>query len=105
MKAARSLFGKEMLQLEDLVDAGINHPIELEYYRTSEIYDTVTRFGVEIVKTDYLENGKKVVSRSLNLLTKDETKANNIIEILKRNKVTPSGLKESVTELIKMGAL
>lgn len=105
MQALRSLYGQETLQLEDLIESKIDYLVELAYYKINTIDDKSTRYGVEIVKTEYLENRTKVESKRVNLFTASETKTNHILDILQKNKVTPIGLKDTIIELIKTEAL
>ena len=105
MQAVRSLYGQETLQIEDLIETKIDYLVELAYYKINTIYETTTRYGVEIVKTEHLRNRTKVESKRVNLFTDSETKTNHILEILQKNKVTPIGLKDTITELIKIEAL
>ena len=99
MQAIKSLYGIERLNLEDLVDSELNNPIELAYYKIKN----TNQYTIEIVKTEHFENVINVESESMNLLTDSEAKTNYILEKLKRNKVTPIGLIDTITEIIKQG--
>lgn len=105
MQAVRSLYGQEILQIEDLIETKIDYLVELAYYKINTTYEKTTRYGVEIVKTEHLRNRTKVESKRVNLFTDSETKTNHILEILQKNKVTPIGLKDTIIELIKIEAL
>lgn len=105
MQALRSLYGQETLQLEDLIETKIDYLVELAYYKINTTYHSTTRYGVEIVKTEHLKNKTKVESKRVNLFTDNEIKTNHILELLQKNKVTPIGLKDTITELIKTEAL
>ncbi|MBR6034373.1 MAG: hypothetical protein IKP28_06650 [Clostridia bacterium] len=97
MQAVKSLYGVERLNLEDLVDSKLNNPIELAYYKIKN----KNQYAIEIVKTEHLEKKLNVESQKMNLLTDSETRTNYILEKLKRNKVTPIGLIDTITEIIK----
>ena len=101
MQAYKRLYGEERLEIEDLFDSKIDHLVELAYYKIKNVKEATKQYAVEIVKTEYLENKLKVESEKANLFTDNETKANNILEILKKNKVTPMGLKETMIEIAK----
>lgn len=91
--------------MEDLIESKIDYLVELAYYKINNKYHEATRYSVEIVKTEHLKNGTNVESKQVNLFTSDETKTDYILEQLKKNKVTPIGLKDSIIELIKAEAL
>ncbi len=97
MQAIRRLYGTESLDLTDLADTNINHLIELSYYKTKK----ANQYEIEIVKTEHLENALNVESESMNIFTDNETKANHVLDKLKRNKVTPIGLKDTIIDIIK----
>lgn len=101
MQALKSLYGTERLELEDLIDSGINHLVELTYYKIRDTNKSEKQYAVEIVKTEHLENKLNVESEKINLFTDNETKTDYILELLKRNKVTPIGLQDTITEIAK----
>ena len=105
VQAARSLYGSELLQLEDLVETELDYPIELSYYKLCSKEGSSTRYGVEIVKTNYLAKGNSIERKRVNLFTDNEKKTNRILNILKKNKVTPVGLRDTMIEIIKQGTL
>ena len=97
MQATKSVYGKTKLELEDLIETEINHLVELTYYKIHSKDD----YSVEVVKTEHLQDGIKQESEIIELYTNNETKANDILELLKRNKVTPIGLKDTLIEITK----
>ncbi len=97
MCALKSLYGKERLELQDLVETRMNHLIELTYYKIKD----ENQYAVEVVKTEHLGGKEKVESEKVNLFTDNETKIDHILELLKRNKVTPIGLEDTMTEIAK----
>lgn len=105
LQATKSLYGQEVLEIEDLVESEIDYLVELSYYKINQSYKTTNRYAVEIVKTEHLVDKIKTERKTVDLFTDDEIKANHILELLKKNKVTPIGLKDIITELIKSEAL
>ncbi len=97
LQAVKSIYGKTKLEFEDLIDAKIDHLIELTYYKIQNEND----YAVEIVKTEHMEEGLKVESEIVDLFTNNENKTNNILELLKKNKVTPIGLRDTLVEIAK----
>ncbi len=104
MQNARSLYGQEILEIGDLVESEIDYLVELAYYKIIQQYKKTNRYAVEVVKTEHLQNMIKVEKETVNLFTDNETKTNHILELLKKNKVTPTGLKDTIVELIKSEA-
>ena len=86
---------------EALRKEGILHPIKLEYYKIKDIKSKNDIFGVEIVKTEYLDEKVKVEKATIDRLTNDENIENKILDMLKRNEVTPIGLDDIVQDLVK----
>ena len=97
LQAVRSIYGRTKLELEDLIETKINYLIELTYYKIRCKDD----YAVEVVKTEHLKNGLKIERKKIDLYTSNETKADSILEILKNNKVTPIGLKDTLIEIVK----
>ena len=93
------------MQKEELNEARINHPIKLEYYKEineDELnIEDKTKFGITIIKTDYIENGLKVSEKEIKYVTNDEIEENRILKIFKENKVTPINSEEVIADLLK----
>ena len=102
MQAIKSLYGTEILGLEDLIETKLNHIIELTYYKIKDTKENTNQYAVEIVKTEHIGEKIKVEKEKMNLLTDNETKTDEILDILKRNKVTPIGLEDTMIEISKM---
>ena len=100
MQDYRRLYGTEKLGLEDLIETGKSNPIKLDYYKVKEAEDN--QYSVEIVKTEYFKNRINKESKKINLYTDSETKTDYVLEILKRNKVTPIGLYDTMIEISKI---
>lgn len=91
---------------EDLKSVGIEYPIKLEYYKTKPSIDMVRneneiRYGIEVVKTSYIQEETKVENIKIAEFTKDESIVNRILDTLKRNEVTPICAKYIVEDLLK----
>jgi hypothetical protein len=97
LQAVRSVYGKTKFEFEDLIEAKIDHLIELTYYKIRNKND----YAIEVVKTEHVKSGLKVEREKVNLFTNNETKTDNILALLKKNKVTPIGLKDTLIEISK----
>lgn len=106
MKCSKTYYGGTYFTLSDLENSSINHEVELEYYslekRIHNKSNVSSTYGIEIVKKEYLENTTKVERRNVEYVTKDKEQAETILELLKRNKVTPMSLDDIVYDLVKI---
>lgn len=93
-------YGSKFIEKEKLEEAGINHPIKLEYYKMIHedeiIYGNNPKFGIKVVKTEYLKEDTKLEEKEIKFLSNDEKKVNEILEILKENTVTPVCVQEII---------
>ena len=86
---------------ENLRKEGILYPIKLEYYKIKDLKSKNDIFGIEVVKTEYINEEIKVEKASIDKLTNDEKIENSILDILKRNEVTPVILEDVIEDLVK----
>lgn len=106
MKSSKFYHGTTFLNEEDLRESKTNNRVELEYYRTNEsenniIKEDTDKYGIEIVKKEYKRRKINIESNSINNISDNSSKVIEIIETLKRHKVTPIGLHDVVNDLIK----
>lgn len=105
MKNVGVYSGATILDEHDLLNVDGEHKIMLEYYRTKKHYmkraKLKTFYGIKIVKKNYEKN--KIISEenSINKISTNESKINEIIENLIKYKVTPIGLNDVLTDLLK----
>lgn len=105
MNTQRTLYGNAILEGEDLVDSDIDYLVELAYYKTNIIHEDTTLYGIEVEKTEHIEDGIRKESKKLDFFTRNETIVDKVLNLLKQYKVTPIGLQESVFEIVKSEAL
>ena len=103
-KRIKSFYGENFIESEKLEELGIKYPMKIEYYKVKEKNEDKRNgkliYGVEIIKKEY--TGEKInieVRNSCNII-KEEKNVDYILEILKRNVVTPIGLKDVITDLL-----
>ena len=83
-----------------LKEEGIEYPVKLEYYKTAMEEENVeTKYGIEIVKTEYLEGNVKIETKEIKDVTNNILERDRIIKLLKKNEVTPIGLEDVIAEL------
>lgn len=101
----RTFFGCTFIEKEKLEDAGINHPIKYEYYKeTNENYTNLqekAKFGIQIVKTEYLPEGPKVETKSIKYITNDELEEHRILTVFKESQVSLTNSEEIISELLR----
>lgn len=103
-KRIKSFYGEKYIESEKIEKLGIKYPMKIEYYKIKEKYDNIhtekPKYGVEIIKKEYTEEKINVEIRDLCNITEEEKRADNILEILKRNTVTPIGLNDVIRDLL-----
>ncbi len=97
----KTFFGGMFMNKEELRKEGILYPIKLEYYKIKDLKSKNDIFGIEVVKTEYINEEIKVEKASIDKLTNDEKIENSILDILKRNEVTPVILEDVIEDLVK----
>ena len=97
----KTFFGGMFMNKEELRKEGILYPIKLEYYKIKDLKSKTDIFGGEVVKTEYLNENIRVEKAAIDKLTNDEKIENSILDILKRNEVTPVILEDVIEDLVK----
>ena len=106
MEQFKRFYGGTFLDKEELMANGIFHPIKLEYYKTiKETKDflgtNVDKYGIQVVKTEYINKTVKIETKEISYRISNEQKIDEILEILKNNKVTPTGAEDIVEDFLK----
>ena len=106
MQNSSIYYGGTFLGEEDLKESNIKHRIELEYYTTKnyidkETEDEKTTYGIEIVKREYTNNEVEIETESKQHISNNAEKIIEIIETLRKYKVTPIGLYDVLDDLLK----
>ena len=97
----KTFFGGIFIQKEKLMEEGIDYPIKLEYYKyTNNEEKNKSKYGISIIKTEYKEK-VMVEEKSIKYFTDDEKKAINILQLLKNNEVTPTGVEDVIQDYAK----
>lgn len=102
----KHFYAGTFINRQDLKNVGIEYPIKLEYYKTRPCIDIVQneneiKYGIEVVKTSYTHEEVQIENIEISEFTKDEKVVNKILDILKRNEVTPVCAKYVVEDLLK----
>ncbi|MBE5819278.1 MAG: hypothetical protein E7310_00355 [Clostridiales bacterium] len=105
MEASRTYHGGTFLGWDDLQEAKINHRVELEYYQTKNDINNIlnedeAKYGIEILKKEYEKDGIYIESNNIKNVCDSSKKVIEIINVLKKNKVTPVGLQDVLDDLL-----
>ena len=99
-------YNSTFIKKESLEEAEIRHPIKLEYYKIINEDEIVKnkkpKFGIGVVKTEYRGGQMKVEKEQVNYLSNDETRIEEILNIFKRNEVTPIGVTDILNDLLRI---
>ncbi len=98
----KNFFGSIFINRDKLLEAGINYPIKVEYYKIINEEEKVKKdkllYGIQIIKTEYRDKigveGNKIES-----ITNEEKEVDKMLTLMKENEVTPIALEDIVTEL------
>jgi len=98
-------FGSTFIEDEKLKEGGINHPIKLEYFKIIN-EDQITKmekekFGIKVVKTQYINNDINVEDEMVQYISNDERKIDEVLTLFKKNEVTPINMQEVIIDLSK----
>lgn len=102
----KMFYGGTFLTNEDLKDAYDNRNMKLEYYKIKSddsniLRDDTNLYGIEIIKKEFSNESTVQESEKILDITNDENELNRMLEVLKRNKVTPVSLKSIIEDLSK----
>ena len=101
----KTFFGSTFIKKENLEEAGIQYPIKLEYYKIINEDEFINKknakYGINIVKTEYITDNAKVENKTIQYLTNNEQKVENILNIFKENEVTPISVQDIICDFSK----
>ena len=101
----KTFFGGTFIEKEKLKEAGISYPIKLEYYKQINEDDINSnckaKYGISIVKTEYIPDNLKVETKEIKYVTNDEIEENRILNIFKENQVTLINSEEVISDLFR----
>ena len=100
----KTFFGGSFIDKEKLEEAGIEHPIKLEYYKQineDDINSGKEKYGIQIIKTEYIPDNVKIETKNIKYVTNDELEENRILNIFKENQVTIINAEEVISDLFR----
>lgn len=97
----KSFYGGTYVGKEILANNNIYYPIRLEYYKTEEIENFHSVYGIEVVKTEYKDDKVKVENKIIDNVTYEETKINKILEQFKNRRNNTSSNRRNGRRIIE----
>lgn len=101
MNNSKTCYGMTYFDENDLKETTINHRVELEYYKTQQNTEDDSKYGIEIRKKEYINNNITIESNNIDNISNSSDKVIEIINTLKKYKVTPVGLNDVLEDLLK----
>ena len=97
----KTCYGMTYFDEHDLKETQINHRVELEYYKTNKYEENDFKYGIEICKKEYIDDNITVETNKVENITNSSDKVIEIINTLKKYKVTPVGLNDVLEDLLR----
>ncbi len=101
MEYHKTCYGMAYFDENDLKETKINHRIKLEYYKTDRVSEDECEYGIEIQKKEYINDNIIIESNNMDNISNSSDKVIEIINTLKKYKVTPIGLNDVLEDLLK----
>ena len=101
MEHHKTCYGMAYFDENDLKETKINHRIKLEYYKTDRVSEDECEYGIEIQKKEYINDNIIIESNNMDNISNSSDKVIEIINTLKKYKVTPIGLNDVLEDLLK----
>lgn len=95
-------YGEEVVNAKDLVEANVKRIIKLQYYEIEQKIDNKIEYGIEVTKKEYMNTNILEETEKINFVTDNKQKIDNLMNLIKRNKVTPVLLCDTINDLIKI---
>lgn len=102
MSNKRFLYGGILLDEKELRTNNIYHNIEVEYYKITNDKTSLLKsknYGIEVVMREYINGEVITINEKISALTQNEETIEKVLEVLKRNEVTPTTLKDVIEDL------
>ena len=102
----KNFFGSIFINRDELLEAGINYPIKVEYYKITNEPEKENKllYGIQIIKTEY-RNKIGIEQNRIEHITNDENEITKMLNLIKDNGVTPIGLEDVIIEIKKLQTL
>ena len=101
MNNIRKFYGDTIVRLDNLDYKNCFNEFKVEYYKiiNYEEENEQIKFGISVIKRIKIENNEIVEKKEINSFLDTEEKADKLLYILKRNKVTPVCVEDVIEDL------
>lgn len=102
MKNLREFYGDTVIDKNDYNEFDGEFKIHLTYYKTQDclnLDDKNVSYGMQVVKKQTDGKNMKVETKEFSNIADTEEKVDSILEILKRNKVTPVAVRDVLEDM------
>lgn len=102
MKNLREFYGDTVIDKNDYNEFDGEFKIHLTYYKTQDclnLDDKNVSYGMQVVKKQTDGKNMKVETKEFSNIVDTEEKVDSILEILKRNKVTPVAVRDVLEDM------
>ena len=102
----KNFYGSIFINRDELLEAGINYPIKVEYYKITNEPEKENKLlqGIQVIKTEYKDK-IGVEQNRIEHITNDESEITKMLSLIKENEVTPIGLEDVIIEIKKLQTL
>ena len=98
----KNFFGSIFINRDRLIEAGIDYPIKVEYYKIINEEEKIKQnrliYGIQIIKTEYRDK-IGIEQDKMESITNDENEITKMLSLIKENEVTPIGLEDVILEI------
>ena len=98
----KNFFGSIFINRDELLEAGINYTIKVEYYKITDENkkekENKLIYGIQVIKTEYRDK-IGVEQNRIEHITNDESEIDKMLSLIKENEVTPIGLEDVIIEI------
>lgn len=102
MESSKTYYGEAIINPSELIDTQRKGFMKLEYYGTKDVLENeFVEYGIEIVKKEYINTNFIQETNNISNVTDNKIEMEEIITILKRNKVTPIELEDIINDLFR----
>ncbi len=94
----KTFFGGIFIETSKLKEEGIEYPIKVEYYKLKDENKTDKKYGIKIIKKEFKNKIIEIETKEMKSLSNDECKINRMLELFKKNEVTPISAEEIIED-------
>lgn len=98
MKNIREFYGDTIVKLDNYEYKNCCSEFKVEYYKIKNSIKENNKFGIEVIKRVKIQDNEIIEKKKIDNFLDSEEKADKLLYILKRNKVTPICVEDVVDD-------